>query len=99
MPMGFHFLEGNMRAEIDMAEVKGQALPSQMAVTLKQIGMDKVVTIMPKGGKGTLILYPNLKAAVTVPMEDPPDPQTLHEESVRQIKIGTETVSGRRCDQ
>lgn len=99
VPMTFSYLNGHMRAEIDMARIQSASFPTSMVASLQKIGMDRVVTIVGSPDQPSLILYPNLKAGVEVapPREElpPPEGQT---ESVRQVKLGSETVSGRPCD-
>lgn len=81
MPMEFKFLEGNIRTEINMAQVQSPALRQEMVVNLREIGMDQVVTIGRTGPSPMLIIYPQLKAyvefassnLVSAPALDPKD--------------------------
>jgi hypothetical protein len=98
VPMDFFFSRGNMRAEINMAEVKSDALPEEMVLSLKQIGMDRMVTILRPGNHPAWVLYPHLKASLEIPPPNEPTPDRPGKESVRETKLGQETVSGQSCD-
>jgi hypothetical protein len=98
MPMDFFFLEGNMRAEVDMANVKSEALPEEMVQSLKQIGMDRMVTIMRSGDHPAWVLYPHLKAYLEVPGAETLSSDSSAKSGVRETKLGTETVGGLMCD-
>lgn len=97
LPMQFEYLGGRMRAEINMADVKGSEVPAEMLFTLKQIGMDRVVTIMSGDGKPVIILYPNLNASIEVKGAESAVSKT-EGEALTETKLGEETVAGHVCD-
>jgi len=97
MPMQFDYLNGRMRAEIDMSKIRGAAIPAQMMASLKQIGMDRVVTVMNGEDKPATILYPNLKASVEVKDASKPSGEK-GKLAMEETKLGEDTVAGHACD-
>ena len=61
MPMLFALLDGKIRVEMDMTQIKSKEMPADMAGTLKQMGMDKMITIVRPEKKTTLVVYPALQ--------------------------------------
>src|ERR1051326_3922388 len=68
MTMDFAFLDGKIRLDVDLNQIKSTDIPQQMLGSLKQIGMDKMVSIVRPDKKATLVIYPALKAYAEIPM-------------------------------
>lgn len=88
-------LEGMIRTELDMGRMEGS--DAAAAATMKQMGMDKVVTIVVPGKKTTLVVYPGMKAYCEVPHgseKAAPDSAPVR---VDRKEIGRETVDGHPC--
>jgi len=98
MPMTFSMLEGKIRADIDMARVKSKDMPPEAAASLKQMGMDKMVSIVRPDKKLTIIIYPALKSYAEVPMskEDAADLDKKY--TLQSSKMGNETIDGHPCE-
>ena len=98
MTMNFALLDGKMRAEIDLAQIKTADMPPEAAASLKQMGMDKMVSIVRPDRKSTLVVYPSLSAFAEVPMS-PEDAADLEKKyKVTRTKAGRETIDGHPCD-
>jgi hypothetical protein len=98
MPMIFSMLDGKIRADIDMARVKSKDMPAEAAASLKQMGMDKMVSIVRPDKKLTIIIYPALKSYAEVPMskEDAADLDKKY--TLSSSKLGNETIDGHPCE-
>src|SRR3954469_12669125 len=97
MPMAFSMLDGKIRADIDMARVKSKDMPAEAAASLKQMGMDKMVSIVRPDKKLTIIIYPTVKSYAEVPMskEDAADLDKKY--TVQSTKIANEIIDGHAC--
>lgn len=91
MPVTWALLDGKLRADMDMTQMKGGAMPAEAVGMLKQTGMDKMqVLITPE--KKTLIVYPGLQAYAPAP-----DVQGQAEGKMETTELGKETVDGHPC--
>ena len=95
MLMGFSMLDGKMRMETDLANIKGAQIPPAMLQTMKDMGMDKMVNLIPADQKSMMLIYPGLKSYVAMPMPD--DGTAGKEPKVETTKLGEETVEGQAC--
>ena len=97
MNMDFALLEGKIRADIDFAQVKNAEMAGALA-QLKQMGMDRMSSIVRPDKKTTLIIYPGLQAYAETPM--PPEESAALEKNykIEKTKLGKETIDGQPCD-
>ena len=99
MSMGFAMalLDGKMRADLDMAQIKNAMMTPQMVAQMKQMGADRTVYIVRPDLKANYVLYPSLKAYTKMPMSDA-DQQALGKEpTIKQTPVGKETIDGHPC--
>src|SRR5260221_14413843 len=68
MSMGFLMLDGKVRADLDLTRVKSKDLPPEIVANLKQMGMDKMSTVIRPDKKLTIVTYPSLRSYCEVPM-------------------------------
>jgi len=98
MEASYAFLKGNLRTDIDMANVKGSKMPPQAVAQMKQMGMDRAVNIYRSDKKVMYLMYPGLKSYAVItpspPSTDKPEPK---ESKVDVTAIGKETVDGHPC--
>ena len=75
MQMSFAMLDGKVRTEIDMTKMGG-ALPPDAMAHMKQMGMDRTVTIFLPTQNVIYMVYPGQKAycEMTPPIRPPPRP-------------------------
>lgn len=97
MPGKLSFLEGKVRFEMDMSQVKGAKMTATMGEQLKSLGMSELIAISRPDKKTSYIVYPGLKSYAEQPMG-------LQEAAVAQAKykvetteLGKETVTGLAC--
>jgi len=98
MPMGFALLDGKLRLDLDLSQMKSAQVPTQMLASLKLAGLDKAVTIVRPDRRMALMVYPGISSYVEMPMaaEEAADWQRSY--SVDQKKLGRETIEGKPCD-
>ncbi|MEO8427970.1 MAG: DUF4412 domain-containing protein [Verrucomicrobiota bacterium] len=97
IPMGFALLDGKMRMEVDMAQVKGKEMPAETLAMFKQIGMDRMVNIIIPEKKIMWIIYPALKAYAEMPALDEAVAGGDKDSKIELTEISKETVDGREC--
>lgn len=97
LPMEFAMREGKFRTEVDLTRMRGsQANPEQMAV-LKQMGMDRIVSITRTDTGSLHLIFPSARAAVRLEMS-PEDRAAVEKPPALERKsLGEETVDGHRC--
>jgi hypothetical protein len=93
MPMTMALRDGKLRSELNMSDMKGQAIPAEAATMMKQAGMDQMVTVVLPEKKVTLITYPGLKSFVEMPFSE----NEKAEEKVEFTDVGKETIDGHPC--
>jgi hypothetical protein len=92
MPMTFALRDGKMRADMDLAEVKGSSIPPEAAAMMKQAGMDKMSTLIQPDKKLTTLIYPNAQAYADMPADDEGVADTFE-----SAELANETVDGHPC--
>lgn len=93
MPITMALRDGKLRSEMNMSEIKGQAIPAEAAAMMKQAGMDQMITIVRPDKKATLISYPGLKSYAEMPFSE----NEKKEEKVELTEVGKETIDGHPC--
>ena len=91
MPMEFEFIDGKIRLQVDMGQMKNASMPPGAADQLKQMGMAKVVSIIRPDKNLVYVIYPDSKVAMTVSLPKETDPQ------IKKSPLGKETVAGHDC--
>jgi hypothetical protein len=90
-------LEGKFRFEMDMAQIKGGHLSPQGAEQMKQMGMDKMVTISRPDKKVTYMVYPNLEAYAEMAIQNSEAAAPAADFKLETTQLGKETVDGHPC--
>jgi hypothetical protein len=86
--------DGSMRTEVDMTTVQGGQFPPQAMASLKNMGMDRVVTVVRKESKNLLVIYPGLKGYVEMPMDNKEAELMGLNLDIEKTETGRETVAG-----
>jgi len=97
IPMGFALLDGKMRMDVDMAQVKGKEMSAESLAMFKQMGMDRMVNIIIPEKKIMWIIYPALKAYAEMPALDEAVAGGDKDLKIELTEIGKETVDGHEC--
>jgi hypothetical protein len=96
-PMNFSMLDGNVRVEIDMSQMKNTAMPDGAADQLKAMGMGHVTSIMRQDKKLVYVIYPDAKTLVNVPMPKEEIEAAAKSAKVEKSELGKETLDGHPC--
>jgi len=86
--------DGHMRTEVDMMSVRGGQFPPQALAGLKNMGMDRVITVVRKDNKNLLVIYPGLKGYVEMPMDAAEAAIVGTSLDIEKTEIGKETIAG-----
>ena len=95
-PMTFAALDGRLRVEIDMAQIRGKELSPAAVASLKPLGLDRVVSLLRPDRKALFIVYPNAQSYVNLPMNQA---EIAADKNLRLEKtaLARETVDGHPC--
>jgi hypothetical protein len=98
MPMEFALLDGMVRAEIDMTKIKGQGMNAEQAEQIKQMGMERVISIIRPDKKTLNLLYPAMKSCVAMPLPKEDADAIEKETKLEKTVLGKETLDGHPCE-
>lgn len=85
------FLSGKMRMEMDMTQARNIQLPPQAIAQMKQMGMDKTITISRSDLDKSYMIYPGMKSYLeTAMLQD-------KEAKVETTQQGKETIEDHPC--
>ena len=98
LTMDFVTLDGNVRIEIDMANIKSKDIPPDIIPQMKTVGMDKIITITRKDTKTTYFIYPNMKSSAKVPLPKEQADALTKDPKMEKTAMGKETVDGHPCE-
>lgn len=88
-------LEGKTRMEMDMAKMDG--VDARSAESMKEMGMDKVVTIVLPEKKMSLMVYPGMKGYCEMPHAEGKGAKAEAAMKIDRKEIGKETLDGHPC--
>jgi ankyrin repeat protein len=88
----FMVLDGKMRQEIDMSQLKNQEMPPE---AMKSMGIDQQIYIFRPDLKTNYVIYPHLKAYLNQPL---PKREAAREPIVEKTKLGKEDLNGHPCE-
>jgi hypothetical protein len=97
MEMMYAFLKGKLRTEMDMAKMKGTEMPPEAMAQMKQMGMDRTITIYNSNTRAMWLVYPGLKACCEIV---PPGARAVTNEAPKMevTKLGKDTIDGHPCE-
>jgi hypothetical protein len=95
MPMEFVFLDGKVRVEVNMEELKNSNMPAGTVPQLKQMGISRVISIIRPDKKSAYVAYPDAKVMVTMPL--PQEQSDTSKTKLEKTPLGKETVDGHPC--
>jgi hypothetical protein len=96
-PMDFALLDNKLRVEVDTTLIRGPDMPAGAAASMKQFGLDHVVSVMRPDKKATFIIFPGIKSFANTPM--PKEEVAAYQKKPRlnKIALGKETLDGHPC--
>jgi hypothetical protein len=91
IPMTLALRDGKLRAEMDLTQVKGGAVPPDAVAMLKQAGLDKMVTLVDSAKKSGLMIYPGAQACAELPNAQEELSSTEESSEVGKEMLGAHT--------
>lgn len=97
MPMDLSALDGKVRLEINLEQMKNKDLPAATVASLKQLGMTRIISVFRPDKKTTYLIYPNIQSYQNMPLS--PEDAAASEKSLKLEKsaLGRETIDGHAC--
>jgi hypothetical protein len=89
-------LNGMSRVEMDLTQMKGVDMPPEAMAQMKQMGMDKMVTVSAPDAKVMRMMYPSMKAYLEMPLPDSAA-TPASDYKMETTEIGSETEAGHPC--
>ena len=99
MPMDFACLEGKVRLEINLAQMQGKDLPANTITSLKEAGMDRVVSVFRPDKKATYVMYPGIQSYANIPFTKGETAVSATSLKLEKTALGKETIDGHACVQ
>ena len=96
-PMTIAMLEGKMRVEVDLSQMKSKDMSPNIVAMMKQMGMDQVVSISRPDKKSQYIVYPAVESCVDVPLSEEDAALLGGMPKVDKTALGKETLDGHSC--
>lgn len=88
-------LDGKIRMEMDMGQMEG--IDAKSAESMKQMGMDRMVTIVLPEKKTTLLVYPGMQAYCEMPHDAGKEGKAEGAPKIDRKELGKETLDGHPC--
>lgn len=98
MTVDLAMLEGKVRMDLDMGNLKTKQLPPQSLASFKAAGLDKLTTVVRPDRKMSLVVYPSVKSYVEMPMSKEEAADMDRKFKVEKTRLGQEVVDGRKCE-
>jgi len=94
--MGFALLDGNVRLDIDMAQMKGPQVPASAAAQLKAVEHGSHGRLVMPAKKSMYLIYPDCRLMSICRL---PEEVALADKDykIAKTKIGNEAVDGHSC--
>jgi hypothetical protein len=90
-------MDKKVRVEVNLADVKSGKMPENALASLKQMGMDRVVSIIRPDKKATYVLYPGAQSYVTMPLAKEEVEAWDKGLQTQKTRLGKETVGDHDC--
>jgi len=97
MPLNFAALDGKIRVELDVAQIKSQDLSAAQVEQLKEAGMNKIVSIIRPDKKASYVIYPGLQNYAIMPMPKEEAAGLDKNLKLEKTALGRETIDGHAC--
>jgi hypothetical protein len=98
MPMDYALLDGKLRVEVDMTAIKGAGVNADQAAMMKQMGMNRIISLVLPDKKTLNLIYPAMQAYVTMPLSKDDAAVLEKEPKIEKAALGKETVDGHPCE-
>jgi len=96
-PFDFAQLDNKVRAEVEMSKMVNKDVPEAAAGALKQMGIDRVISISRQDKKATYVIVPGIQSYVNMPMSKEEIESAEAKPKVEKTELGKETLDGHAC--
>jgi hypothetical protein len=97
MPMEFASLDGKVRLEIDLSQVQSQDFTPSALATLKQAGMDRMISIFRPDKQLTYVIYPGVQSYQALAQSKAETEAAEKGLKLEKSGLGKETLDGHPC--
>jgi len=97
MPMDFAAFDSKIRMDINLEQSTSRDLPASTITSLKQSGMDRMVSIFRPDKKATFVLYPGTRKYHTLPLAKGESEAMEKGLVLEKTALGKETIDGHAC--
>jgi hypothetical protein len=98
MPMSFAMLGARIRVGLNLTDVKSREVSPDFIASMKQMGMDQMITILLPDKKLIRSIYPGLKAYAETPMDKAEAESATKNYRIEKTRLGKETIDGHACE-
>ncbi len=96
-PMGFAFLDGKMRMEIDLSQIRGRSVSPGVIAVLKQAGLDRVVSIVRLDKKMIHVVFSGVRSYANMELSGADADAAQKNLRIQKTLLARETVDGHAC--
>ena len=96
IPMSFALLDGKIRMELDLSQIKSKQMTSEALTMVKQMGMSRMTSIISPEKRLMYVVYPSLQAYVELPLSEDQDGVGT-ELKISTAEAGKDNVEGHPC--
>ena len=97
MPMEFTTLDGKVRLDIDLGQVKSKDFTASSLASLKQAGMDRLVSIFRPDKKLTYLIYPGVQSYQELVQSKGETEAAEKGLKLEKSPLGKDTLDGHPC--
>lgn len=95
--MDFALLDERIRVEVHMSRMKNKTMPTSAAASMKQFGMDRVVSVIRPDKKATYIIFPGMQSYVNLALPQEELETYRKEPKIEKTALGKEALDGHPC--
>jgi hypothetical protein len=96
-PLDVALLDRKLRLQIDAAQVRNASMPANAATGMKELGLDRVISLVRPDRQMTYAIFPNLKSLIKTPFTASDLAAHKGGAKLNKVPIGKETLDGREC--
>lgn len=96
-PMDFAFLDKKVRMDVDLSKLRSKQLTPEMALQIKQSGMEQLSTILRPDKRETYTALHAVRACLVSPMAPEELDAMAKPPKVEKTTLGKETIDGHPC--
>lgn len=98
LTMNLAMLDGSIRLDLDLTQLKSKDVTPETIAPLKQMGMDKMISIIRPDKRATLVICPAIKSYAEMPMGADEVADWSRKYKVEKSSLGQETLDGHLCE-